>query len=521
VCLALAVYAGPAAALPIGVPSANPDTGTPPNKIVNGYQLVKTASNTDPLENPSGPITTFGRLSDGTATEPDGNTYLVLPDGVGGPTAGYDYGHHFVFQGHENEDDLAYVTRVNLDVSDPAHRITLLTPTGSDGLTHFDDLDGTTWDPFTRTLLFTQEAGPDGGVIEMGPDGSHLHTLDGVIGKGSYEGIRADDHGNLVIDEDEGGTTLHTDPNDPNSPTGPRQPNSFLYRFVPNDRADLSAGGVLQALQVTVNGTPVIFHPNDAVGDTFTSQGQLKINTPGTSWPTRWVTLHNTSTDGFAPFDANAAAKAAAATPFKRPENGAFQPGSDFQTYVFDATGDTNANVALAPAAVARGGWGSALQAPPERQRLDGQDLDRGARQLRALVLRHARLLGQQPVPDWRGPWQRPARAAEHAGLRVAVPAGRSQRPAVHRARPRRDLAVRGRGQRAHRCRGRQRQGHAGRHEGHPGVADEGAIVLHPTAWPEHTLGDRPHVRPAAGLSLSAGGGRPAGPPPSVAYWRP
>ena len=359
VCLALAVYAGPAAALPIGVPSANPDTGTPPNKIVNGYQFVKTASNTDPLENPSGPITTFGRLSDGTATEPDGNTYLVLPDGVGGPTAGYDYGHHFVFQGHENEDDLAYVTRVNLDVSDPAHRITLLTPTGSDGLTHFDDLDGTTWDPFTRTLLFTQEAGPDGGVIEMGPDGSHLHTLDGVIGKGSYEGIRADDHGNLVIDEDEGGTTLHTDPNDPNSPTGPRQPNSFLYRFVPNDRADLSAGGVLQALQVTVNGTPVIFHPNDAVGDTFTSQGQLKINTPGTSWPTRWVTLHNTSTDGFAPFDANAAAKAAAATPFKRPENGAFQPGSDFQTYVFDATGDTNANVALAPAAVARGGWGA------------------------------------------------------------------------------------------------------------------------------------------------------------------
>ena len=86
VCAALGVCAGPATALPIGVPSANPDAGTLPNKIVNGYQLVKTAVGSDPLENPSGPITTFGRLSDDTATEPDGNTYLVLPGGVGGPT---------------------------------------------------------------------------------------------------------------------------------------------------------------------------------------------------------------------------------------------------------------------------------------------------------------------------------------------------------------------------------------------------------------------------------------------------
>ena len=358
-CVAMAIFAGPAAALPIGIPTANPNSGTPPNRIVNGYQLVRTAVGSDPLENPSGPITTFGRLSDDTATEPDGNTYLVLPGGVGGPTPGYDYGHHFVFQGHENGDDLAYITRVNLDVSHPAHRITLLTPTGADGLTHFSALDGTTWDPFTRTLLFTQENGPSGGVVELKPDGSALHTLDGVFGKGSYEGIRVDDHGNLIIDEDEGGTTLHTDPSDPSSPTGPRQPNSFVYRFVPNDRSDLSAGGVLQALQVTVNGTPVIFHANDPVGDTFTSQGQLKINTPGTSWPVRWVTLHNTATDGFSPFDANAAAKAAGATPFKRPENGGFQPGSDFRSYVFDATGDTDADVALAPAVVARGGWGA------------------------------------------------------------------------------------------------------------------------------------------------------------------
>ena len=232
-----------------------------------------------------------------------------------------------MFQGHENGDDLAYITRVNLDVSDPAHRITLVTPTGADGLTHFSALDGTTWDPFTRTLLFTQENGPDGGVVELKPDGSALHTLDGVVGKGSYEGIRVDDHGNLIIDEDEGGTTLNTDPNDPSSPTDRGSRTRSSTGSCRTTASDLSAGGVLQALQVTVNGTPVIFHPNDPVGDTFTSQGQLKINTPGTSWPVRWVTLHNTAADGFLPFDANAAAKAAGATPFKRPENGGFLPG--------------------------------------------------------------------------------------------------------------------------------------------------------------------------------------------------
>ena len=55
-CVAMAIFAGPAAALPIGIPTANPNSGTPPNRIVNGYQLVKTAVGSDPLENPSGPF---------------------------------------------------------------------------------------------------------------------------------------------------------------------------------------------------------------------------------------------------------------------------------------------------------------------------------------------------------------------------------------------------------------------------------------------------------------------------------
>jgi len=36
-------------------------------------------------------------------------------------------------------------------------------------------------------------------------------------------------------------------------------------------------------------------------------------------------------------------AKAAGGTPFKRPENGQFRPGTNFSEFIFDATGDTNA----------------------------------------------------------------------------------------------------------------------------------------------------------------------------------
>jgi len=115
------------------VPSANPRVGTPDTVVARGFKLKQLAAGVDPLENPTAKITQYGLLADGTRTEPDENLYLVLSN-PGGPTAGYNYGHHFLFQGHENAGNLAYVTRINLDVKDPAHRITLLTPEGSDGL---------------------------------------------------------------------------------------------------------------------------------------------------------------------------------------------------------------------------------------------------------------------------------------------------------------------------------------------------------------------------------------------------
>ena len=342
-----------------GVPAASPEVIADnifspeftPDLVVEGMDL---------LENPSGVITRIGNLSDGSRTEPDENTYLILDHNPGGPTEGYDYGRHFLFQGHEmpnGNTNRAYVTRINLDVAHPDHCITLMTPGDANAITGFNSIDGSTWNPFSRTLLFTQEDGAIGGVIEMGADfdpntgaGAGLRTLYGSLGRGGYEGIHADDRGDVWIVEDVGGTTVQN---------SGRNPNSFIYRFVPLNPSDLTHGK-LQALQVSINGSPLVFVPVDAGhpnGDTR-SNNQLMLHTIGASWPVSWVTVHDTEVDGAASFDANTLAKAAGATPFKRPENGQFQPGSHFRTFVFTITGDTSAVAGGDPVLAARGAWG-------------------------------------------------------------------------------------------------------------------------------------------------------------------
>src|SRR6478735_7957431 len=77
-------------------------------------------------------------------TEPDKNTYLVLKNGQPGPDPNYDYGTHFLYQGHESGTP-GVITRVNLD-ADQAHRATLLATTPA-------DIDRSTWDPFAHRLL--------------------------------------------------------------------------------------------------------------------------------------------------------------------------------------------------------------------------------------------------------------------------------------------------------------------------------------------------------------------------------
>jgi hypothetical protein len=84
------------------------------------------------------------------------------------------------------------------------------------------------------------------------------------------------------------------------------------------------------------------------------SADQQALHIYGSVFDTQWITIHDTAVNGHAPFTALPLALAAQGTPFKRPENGLFQPGSDFKEFFFDETGDTNAT---SPENACCGGW--------------------------------------------------------------------------------------------------------------------------------------------------------------------
>jgi hypothetical protein len=291
-----------------GIKLANPDTA---NFVTHyGYNTSK-----------GGPLTQDP--NEAFKTEPDKNVYLVMN------------GHHYLFQGHETG-PRGYVTRIDLDQQDPAQRITLIADADATGAA-LPTFDGITWDPFSKQLLLTAESkSPTGGVwaVQLTANGD-AETGKAVglpaLGSGGYEGIQNDSVGNVWIVEDIGGAGV----------SGGKVPNSYLYRFVPVDKADLTKGGSLQALQVIrKNGTPAL------AGELATNpadQVVVDLHTYGTELKTTWVKVST----GSVPFNATAAAAAAKATPFKRPENGVFRPGTNFGEFYFTETGDTNASSTL------------------------------------------------------------------------------------------------------------------------------------------------------------------------------
>src|SRR5262249_52331269 len=127
-----------------------------------------------------------------------------------------------------------------------AHRVTLMATTDIDG-NPLPTFDGSTWYPFAQRLLFTAENGTAGGVWQATLDvPSSVEDISGCLGRGGDEGIQSDSLGNLWIVEDVGGPNGSTDAGLSHA----RQPNSFVYRFVPNNIHDLRAGGRLQVLAV-------------------------------------------------------------------------------------------------------------------------------------------------------------------------------------------------------------------------------------------------------------------------------
>ncbi|RNM12687.1 alkaline phosphatase PhoX [Nocardioides pocheonensis] len=319
-----------------GVPDANPRLGVESNVLTPSAHELPAAWGSLALTNPDsangvthygyntsngGPLTQAA--NEANKTEPDKNVYLVLG------------GKHYLYQGHEGG-PRGYVTRVNLDETDPAKRVTLISDKDANG-NAFPTIDGITWDPFTHQLLLTAESkAPTGGVFAVTLDGNG-DPVDGkakrldALGSGGFEGVQNDKDGNVWLVEDIGGSGV----------SGGKVPNSFVYRFVPTNKADLTAGGALQALQIKrADGTPVTASQVQAnPSDSFITD----LHTYGTSFATTWVTVHT----GAGAYDATASAKAAGATPLKRPENGVFRPGTDFKEFYFTETGDTSLSSTL------------------------------------------------------------------------------------------------------------------------------------------------------------------------------
>ncbi len=315
-----------------GVPSANPRAGIADNVLTPSATQTSVAWGSLPLANPdtANGITHYGyNTSNGgpltqapdeaNKTEPDKNVYLTFG------------GHHYLYQGHEGG-PRGYVTRIDLDEPDPAKRVSLVADTDADG-NPFPTIDGITWDPFTHQLLLAAEAkSPVGGVfgVSLDADGDpvdgHAVRLP-ALGSGGYEGVQNDKDGNVWLVEDIGGA----------SAAGGKAPNSYVYRFRPTDKADLAQGGTLEALQIQrADGTPVTA---DQLQADPTDRFITDLHTYGKTFTTSWVTVHDGAP---ADFDATAAAKAAGATPLKRPENGVFRPGTDFREFYFTETGDTS-----------------------------------------------------------------------------------------------------------------------------------------------------------------------------------
>jgi hypothetical protein len=362
--------AGPDSPQLTNVPTANTRSigYAPSSKLSPELQQVVVAQGSMKLENPQGIITNYGYENDvssadnasvpqmvpaGAAqteaqkTEPDKNTYLVFDRGLSGADANYNYGTHFLYQGHELAATVAgqpqgLITRINLD-ADAAHRVTLLATHDTAGAT-IRPIDGSTWDPFAQRLLFTTENAGAPTYAATADYPSTVEDVSGALGRGGYEGIQNDSDGNIWIVEDIGGS---------NKPgTVSKIPNSFIYRYTPAHPGDLH-NGKLEALQVlNAGGTPITVESQTALN----APDQVALHSYGQSFATKWVTVHDTAVNGTAAFNANAAAKAVHATPFKRPENGVFRPGSHFGDFYFTETGDTNATSVENATA---GGWGS------------------------------------------------------------------------------------------------------------------------------------------------------------------
>jgi sugar lactone lactonase YvrE len=251
---ALAACADDAATAPLARPRANTEVAT-----VGPVQFEPLSSSAACTTggNASAPfVIPAGFTQIDIASEPD---YMGNPDMITENETGPEAG-RYIFQTHE----LGLNTNTGVSVTDLLTGTTRMLVQRND----WGSLDGIVWTPWGTVLAAEERTG--GKVWEIDPSSGAAEPRP-AIGLKSHEGMRFDPEGNLYgISE-----------------TNP----GFIFRFVPDERGDLSSGQVY-ALEVT-NPT------GDRVGDA------------------EWIPLSRTAVQ----IDANAAAAAAGATGYNRPED--------------------------------------------------------------------------------------------------------------------------------------------------------------------------------------------------------
>src|SRR3954454_23006102 len=113
--IGVAVASGPGLGID-PVPQAQPKVlgVSSPNVLARRWVDVELVRGSQQLDTPDANASHYGyytsdlpmvplppSTAEKTKSEPDKNTYLVFKTGLSGPDHAYDYGRHFLFQGHE------------------------------------------------------------------------------------------------------------------------------------------------------------------------------------------------------------------------------------------------------------------------------------------------------------------------------------------------------------------------------------------------------------------------------------
>ena len=284
----------------------------------------------------------LGSNVEATKTEPDKNTYLVFRAASRARTRATTTGRTSSSRATRPA-ARACITRINLD-ADGAHRVTLMSTQTDAGVASARRSTARPGIRSPQKLLFTTESGVSSGqptpsIYQATPDfPSHVDDISNVIGRAGFEGVQNDDKGNLYHRRGRrrrdgvGRELAHEAAEQLHLPVRAEE------RVEPRGgRQGSGAPGARRRQAAEVHDASELLRGGRCSGSGYrhlrhNSAGYVALHTYGTTFATKWITINTTTSSTPLPgADDNALAKAAGATPFKRPENGVFRPGLELQ----------------------------------------------------------------------------------------------------------------------------------------------------------------------------------------------